>query len=175
MIEGPRAERVLDDGVRPTLAPVNGGRTFSPHAPITRPADLSNAPAVVASGPLEPVAPVAPPKSNDGRTAERQIRKTLEQYLTAMSSLSVENVRAVQQLNESDAEKLRKSLAGTRALKIELIGEPTIQIGQNGATARCALKYSIQRNAGSALTTNRTTTFTLDRVGERWMIDSVIP
>jgi serine/threonine protein kinase len=174
-IEGPRAERPRNDAVPPTLASVNGARAFPPHAPATQPNELRNVPVVVESAAVEPVEPVPVRKVDDGRTAERQIRRTLDQYLNAMSSLSVDGVRAVQQLNESDAEKLRKSLAGTRALKIELIGEPTIQVGPKEATARCALKYSIQRNVGSLVTTNRTTTFTFDRVGERWMIDSVIP
>ena len=168
----PAADPSPGSGRLPTVPDITvSRRPFEPHLPSARAAD-------VGTTSLEAAAPAEPPPTPVARkvseaSPERLIRQSLDEYLSAMSSLSIERVGKVFRLNDVEAESLKKSLATTRALKIELMGEPMIRLREGNATASCTLRYRIQRSVGSPVTTDVKTTFSFNLVGERWMIDKV--
>jgi predicted Ser/Thr protein kinase len=87
--------------------------------------------------------------------AERSVRRSLDEHLTAVASLNPDQVGKVRRLDSMGVEAIRRWLSGTRKLDVEFKSEP--------------------RNLGSSLNEDVKTKFDLARVGDRWLIDRVEP
>ena len=104
-----------------------------------------------------------------------EIRGVLRRYEGAWESLNYEALAAVQRLSPREGETVQSFMKNTRRYQIEM-SSPEIELTADGrrATARATVTRRHPRPIGSGdNVTTQTTTFHLERSGERWMIVAI--
>ncbi len=159
----------------PTLPTGTGTALPSAPRPSTPPAPKP-VEATPKTAETKPPDPKPEPSPRDLRAeAMNEIRAVLKRYEAAWESLNYEALAAVQRLSAREAETVRTFMRNTREYQIEM-SSPEIELGPDGrrATARATVTRRQARPIGSGdNVTTQSTTFQLERSGDRWMIVAI--